>query len=61
LISAWAPLGVTHSAPPDPLLDSRGPTSKGKREKGREVGRGGARGYSAHPPWMKPRSATADM
>jgi len=33
-----------HSALPDPYLDLRGPTSKGREGNGREKGRGGNKG-----------------
>jgi len=39
--SAPDPAGGAYSAPPDPLAGFKGPTSKGRKERGRKGGQGG--------------------
>jgi len=41
--AALDPAGGAYSAPPDSLAVFKGPTSKGRREKGREEGKGRGR------------------
>ena len=54
--SAPDPAGGAYSAPPDPLAEFKGPTSKGGegRGKGGEGGRGGRKGREGYVGWSPP-------
>jgi len=62
------PAGGAYSAPPDPLAVFKGPTSKGRRGKGREEGKergrdgrgGGGENDLTHPLSQIPGYATGD-